>query len=65
MSLTRKEQMMIKRYCDGCGKELCADEDYHIQPWWTLTRHGGLDITIELCDQCFEKRIKGADDETD
>lgn len=49
---------MIKRYCDGCGKELCADEDYNIQPWWTLTRHGQLDITIELCDQCFEKRAE-------
>lgn len=52
---------MTKRYCDKCGKELCADEDFNIQGWWTLVRHGNLEITLELCDQCFEKQVKGAD----
>lgn len=56
---------MTKRYCDKCGKELCADEDFHIQVWWTLVRHGNLEITLELCDQCFEKQMKGVNDAVD
>ena len=54
---------MTKIYCDKCGKELSADEDYQVPTWWTITRHGALDITVEVCDQCYKKHVKGADDE--
>ena len=52
---------MTKIYCDKCGKELSVDEDYQLPTWWTITRHGALDITVELCDQCYKKHVEGAD----
>ena len=44
---------MLKRFCDRCGKEVGVFKDLEFQTWWTIKRHGMLDLTTELCDDCF------------
>ena len=46
---------MTKRFCDRCGKEVGVYKDIEFQTWWTITRHGMLDLTTELCDACYQQ----------
>ena len=48
---------MIKRFCDRCGKEVGIYKDLEFQTWWTITRHGMLDLTTELCDDCYQAKF--------
>lgn len=48
---------MIKRFCDRCGKEVGVLKDFEFQTWWTITRHGMLDLTTELCDACYQAKF--------
>ncbi len=54
---------MIKRYCDGCGKEIKPDLDDLTKPfiWWELTVHGSGDMIIELCNDCYKSRMERSD----
>lgn len=48
---------MIKHFCDSCGKEVGVYKDLEFQTWWTITRHGMLDLTTELCDACYQEKF--------
>ena len=47
---------MIKRYCDGCGKEINTK---NLETWWTVTVHGLFtsNRAFELCDDCYANTI--------
>ena len=51
-----KERVMIKRYCDRCGKEIKPDKDI-TKPfiWWTITMHAMADTSVDMCHKCYEK----------
>lgn len=49
---------MTKRFCDRCGKEVGVYKDIEFQTWWTITRHGMLDLTTELCDACYQAKFE-------
>lgn len=52
---------MVKHFCDRCGKEVGVYNGFEFQTWWTVTRHGMLDLTTELCDACYQTKLFEAD----
>lgn len=56
---------MTKRFCDRCGKEVGVFKDLEFQTWWTITRHGMMDLTTELCDDCYQAKFEADTPQTD
>jgi len=47
--------MVLKVYCDWCGKEVDKDD------CWCFDMHKGLEedwITFDLCNECKDKLVK-------
>ena len=56
---------MTKRFCDRCGKEIGVFKDIEFQTWWTITRHGMVNLTTELCDACYQAKFEADTPQTD
>lgn len=50
---------MITRYCNYCGKEVKADDDYyHIYlPMRYGSKYDGDTVSTDLCPECTDKLI--------
>lgn len=44
---------MLKRYCDWCGEEIAADEDFHIIS--VGDNIGGTYASFVICEKCYEE----------